>query len=134
MNAMTSAVRSQFRSAILQTQDSQSEPTRSPTPASVVRLTAPVRADRAPPPLAAVRPNPDGRRRTAIRLWLPLTPLWILLAPFALVAAPLMALVPEMRGVNPYRAAWAIGGVLLRLSGTLVEVESPDALIRIRIF
>lgn len=132
MTPSTAAVRSQFRSAILQTHGAApSEPERRP-PAPVVQLPAPACTDPMPWP-AADGPSP-GRRRTAIRLWLPLTPLWLLLSPFALVAAPLVALVPEMRGVNPYRAAWAIGGVLLHLSGTVVEVDSPDAIVRIRIF
>ncbi|MFI4934958.1 MAG: hypothetical protein ACHP7N_10095 [Caulobacterales bacterium] len=85
----------------------------------------------------ALRPTPPRPiappKRTVVRLWLPLTPLWIILAPFALIAAPLLALVPEARGVSPWRAAWSVGGVLLSLSGTVVDVDSPTALIRIRI-
>ena len=73
-------------------------------------------------------------RPTSISLWLPLTPLWILLAPFALVLAPLLALSPEMRGVNPYRAAVSLGAVLLSMSGTRVSVDAPGAHIRLRIF
>jgi len=74
------------------------------------------------------------RRRVVVRLWLPLTALWILLAPFALLLAPLLALAPETRGPSPYRAAFAIGRALLAASGTVVEVDNPRALIRIRIF
>jgi hypothetical protein len=45
----------------------------------------------------------DAHKRTAIRLWLPLTPLWIVLAPFALLLAPLMLLAPPARGAPPTR-------------------------------
>ena len=86
------------------------------------------------PALPPARPATARRGRTVVRLWLPLTPLFVVLAPFALVASPLIALSREGRGMNPYRAAWAIGGVLLALSGTVVDVEAPDAVVRIRIY
>ena len=82
------------------------------------------------PAPAAQRP---AAKRTTIRLWLPLTPLWIVLAPFALLLAPALAFVPQTRGLPPFRAAFAIGATLLALSGTVVDVTSPAALIRIRI-
>jgi hypothetical protein len=85
-------------------------------------------------PRRAVRSRPTPRRRVAISLWLPLTPLFYLLAPFALLAAPLLALQPSGRRVRPWRAAWAMGAVLLSLSGTVVSVDSPAARVRIRIF
>ena len=93
------------------------------------------------------RPPRTVEKRTVVRLWLPLTPLWILLAPFALLLAPLLwlapPLLPDRRGaglvraaiaVRPFRTAFALGAVLLALSGTTVEVDTPDALVRIRIF
>ncbi|WP_297514587.1 hypothetical protein [uncultured Caulobacter sp.] len=80
-----------------------------------------------------VLPALPARRRATVRLWLPLTPLWLVLAPFALVLAPLALLVPACRGLNPCRAAWIVGGVLLGLSGTEVQVDSPAALVRVRI-
>jgi hypothetical protein len=76
---------------------------------------------------------PPRRKPFTLKLWLPLTPLWILLAPFALIAAPLLALVPATRAIAPYRAAFAAGGVLLSLSGTIVEVNSASAVLYIRI-
>jgi hypothetical protein len=76
---------------------------------------------------------PRPARRTVVRLWLPLTPLWILLAPFALAFAPLILLAPACRGLRPYSAAWSLGAVLLSLSGTSVDVDAHDALVRIRI-
>ena len=86
------------------------------------------------PPAAAPVAAPPAAKRTTIRLWLPLTPFWILLSPFALLLAPILALVPQTRGVPPFRTVFALGGALLALSGTVVDVTSRDALIRIRIF
>jgi hypothetical protein len=80
--------------------------------------------------LAEARPP----KRTVVRLWLPLTPLFALLSPLALIAAPLILFYPPARGVSPWLAAWSLGGVLLSLSGTVVEVDSRDALVHIRIF
>jgi hypothetical protein len=82
----------------------------------------------------AYRPDSQVSRPVSIGLWLPLTPLWILLAPFAFLLAPLLSLSPQMRGMNPYRAAVSVGAVLLALSGTRVHVDAPGAHIRIRIF
>lgn len=83
--------------------------------------------------VGTVLPPLPARRRTVVRLWLPLTPLWILLAPFALALAPLVLLVPACRHLSPYRAAWDLGAVLLGLSGTSIDVDAHDALVRIRI-
>ena len=78
----------------------------------------------------------DRPRRgpVAIRLWLPLTPLFALLAPFALIASPLIGAWRPLRGVSPIRAALTLGAVLMSLSGTVVSVDSRDAIVRIRIF
>ncbi len=93
------------------------------------------------------RGHATGEKRTVIRLWLPLTALWIILAPFALLFAPLLALVPPLLpnrprvrairaslAIRPYRTAFALGAVLIAMSGTVVDVDTPDALVRIRIF
>jgi len=96
-----------------------------------------VRAAHAPGPTPAPTEQQLPARpehRTIVRLWLPLTPLWLILSPFAILAAPLLLLAPRMRGVRPFRAAFAIGGALLALSGTVVAVDTPDALVRIRIY
>ncbi len=110
-------------------------------------LVASRRALRGAAGTVAYRPRSAGGRHLAIRLWLPLTPLFLLLAPLALAGAavgmvfntPLPARrrglrIAGVRVANPWRAAWALGGVLLSLSGTLIEVETPAALIRLRIF
>jgi hypothetical protein len=91
----------------------------------------PWRPDRTEPELQA---QAAATRRPVVRLWLPLTPLFILLAPFALIAAPLIDLYPPARGVSPWRVAWGIGAALLSTHGTVVEIDTADAHIRIRIF
>jgi hypothetical protein len=93
-------------------------------------------AGQTPPPKSIrAAPNPaKPARRTIVRLWLPLTPLWVILSPFAILAAPLLLLAPQTRGVRPFRAVFAIGAALFALSGTVVDVETPDALVRIRIY
>jgi hypothetical protein len=99
-----------------------------------------MRQARAPAPaprksFEAPRFPPKPLHRTVVRLWLPLTPIWIILAPFAILAAPLLLLVPQMRGArHPFRAAFAIGQVLFALSGTVVDVDTPDALVRVHIY
>ncbi len=81
----------------------------------------------------AARPAPSAKRRTVVRLWLPLTPIWILLAPLALIGAPALGLARETRGLASYRTAFAIGATLLSLSGTVIDVDTPDVAVRIRI-
>ena len=79
---------------------------------------------------AARRP----RRRVRLGLWLPLTPVFLLLAPIVLVGSPLALFTRGGRRIAPWRAAWALGGLLLSLSGLRMEVETPAARIDIRIF
>ncbi len=84
--------------------------------------------------VVAEAPRGEAQHTTRIALWLPLTPLWLVLAPFALLLAPALSLAPPLRGVSPYRAVLALGAVLLALSGTVVEVDAPGAVIRLRFF
>jgi hypothetical protein len=74
------------------------------------------------------------RRRTVVRLWFPSTLIFLLLAPFALLLAPLLYLAPPPYGVRPFATVVGFGQVLLSLGGTAVEVDTPDALVRIRLF
>ena len=71
-----------------------------------------------------------------LQLWLPLTPLFWLLSPFALVLAPFLwvCVAPSRRPANPYVAAIAFGGLLVSLSGTIVDIDAPGARLFIRIF
>jgi hypothetical protein len=73
------------------------------------------------------------RGPVTIRLWIPLTPLLGLLSPFVMLASPLARLGRRGRRVPTIRAAWALGAVLMSLSGTAVSVETPRATIRIYI-
>jgi len=74
------------------------------------------------------------QRRVVVRLWLPLTPLLWLLSPLPLIFAPLIWFAPaRVRPANPYLAALVLGRLLLCLSGTVADVDTPDALVRIRI-
>jgi hypothetical protein len=87
------------------------------------------------------RPAPSSariarpKRRVVVRFWLPATALFWLLAPLPLLLAPLAYLAPApFRPRNPYAAVLAVGRVLISLGGTVVDVDTPDALVRIRIF
>lgn len=84
--------------------------------------------------LSAAHPMPARRpRRVVVRLWLPVFLLWILLAPLALLALPLLAVILMPRRVDPFAALAAGAAILFALSGTLVEVEAPEASIRLRL-
>ena len=102
-------------------------------PAPTPRQAAPQAGSAGQP--AEARPRGAApAKRTIVRLWLPLTPLWLVLSPFALLLAPVLAFVPATRGVPPYRAALAMGSALIALSGTTINVDTRDAVVRIRIF
>jgi hypothetical protein len=73
-------------------------------------------------------------RRTRLWLPLPLSFLWVLLAPFAMVLSLFAWVAPPRYRVNGPAAANAIGSALFALSGTLIEIKSPDADIFILIF
>ena len=85
-----------------------------------------------PPPGPAYPAAPA--RRVKIRLWVPLTAIFLVLSPFALLLAPLLYLNPTPYRVRPFPTVIGVGRVLLSLGGTLVQVDTPDALISIRIF
>lgn len=72
-------------------------------------------------------------RRTVVRLWLPLTPLLWILSPFPLILAPLGYLVPPRLRPDPFFLVFALGEMLLALSGTVVDVDTPDCLVQLRI-
>jgi hypothetical protein len=104
-------------------------------------------ANDAGPAAPAARREGAPQKRTVVRLWLPLTPLWIILAPFALLLVPLLLLTPPLFpnrpgaralrasiAARPFRTAFRLGAVLIAMSGTSVDVDTRDALVRIRIF
>ena len=77
--------------------------------------------------------EPLRHGRTRISLWLPLTPIFWMLAPFAMLLAPLLLLAPPLWRMNPYVTAYAVGRVLIALSGTDIDIDAPDARVRIKI-
>ena len=81
------------------------------------------------PTRAAAPPKP-----VRLRLWLPLTPLFWLLSPLALLFAPFVWLATPKRHPNPFAAALAMGGVLVSLGGTVIDIDAPGARLFIRIF
>lgn len=83
-------------------------------------------------PLPAI-PAPR-RRQVSVALWLPLTPVLILLAPLALLMTPLMAANRRTRAMGPLRLVSRIGALLTSLSGTQIDVDTPEARVRLRIF
>jgi hypothetical protein len=96
------------------------------------QLRSAVREAQGNEPVRVLAPAPP--RRTAIWLWLPLTPLWLLLSPLAILFAPALWFFPETRGLPPYRTAFTVGAALVAMSGTIIQVDARDALVRIRIF
>ena len=77
---------------------------------------------------------PSPARQIVVRLWVPLTPILLLLAPFALLLIPVLYFVPRSWRLEPFAAVLGMGRLLLSLSGTYVDVRTPDAIVRIRIF
>jgi hypothetical protein len=87
------------------------------------------------PRARAYRYEAPPRRRVVVRLWLPVTALFWLLSPIPLLFAPLAYLAPpQFRPANPYAAVLAIGRLLTSVGGTVVHVDTPDALVSIRLF
>ncbi len=87
----------------------------------------------APAPMVRPDRTPPGKR-VVVRLWLPLTAVFLLLAPFAFLLAPLMAFAPRPYRVRPLATVLGVGRVLLSLGGTVVHVDTPEALVSIRVF
>lgn len=78
----------------------------------------------------ALRP----RRRVVVRLWVPLTPIFWLLSPVPLALAPLIYLAPaRVRPADPFAAVLALGRLLTALGGAVVDVDTPDCLVQLRI-
>lgn len=82
---------------------------------------------------SAERPAEPKVNRTRVRLWLPLTPLFLLLSPLSLLLLVAAVFVPRPRGVSPLDVVMGIGRLLLSLGGTVIDVETPDASVRIKI-
>jgi len=83
------------------------------------------------PMLAIVRVRNGGGGHFS--LWLPLFLIWIVLAPIALVTLPFFALLLAVKRIDPAKVIFAIIGALCSLSGTVIEVESPESKVLVRI-
>jgi hypothetical protein len=67
------------------------------------------------------------------RLWLPLSPLFLLLAPVPILAIPVLYLARPLRGMNYAAAVFAIGRLLFALRGLEVDINTPAAVVRLKI-
>jgi hypothetical protein len=74
-----------------------------------------------------------GEKRRGFHLWLPLFLVWIIVAPFAVLLTPFVWLTLLFSGHNPVKVSAAGLALLTGFSGTRVEIESPDALVFIRV-
>jgi len=83
------------------------------------------------PMLAIVRIREAGGRDFS--LWLPLLVIWLVLAPLALIILPFFFVLLAIKRVNPAKGVAAIVGVLCALGGTVIEVESPQSSVFVRI-
>ena len=74
------------------------------------------------------------RRPRRVRLWLPLFLIWLVLLPFALLLAPFLMLALAVMGRRPVAIVAGVLGLLAALSGTRIEVNSPQASVFIHVF
>jgi hypothetical protein len=67
-------------------------------------------------------------------IWFPLFLVWLVLAPVVIVLFPVVALASVflgISGVELYATAWQL---LSSLRRTLIEVESPEVLVRVKVW
>ena len=74
--------------------------------------------------------QPD--RRT-ISLWIPVLPVLIVGSPLLLLATLAAIIAGMVFRINPIRALVGVGRLLCALKGTHVEVDQPEALVRLDI-
>jgi hypothetical protein len=94
-----------------------------PAPSSALRQIGPL-APKAP------GAGPVRRRRKQITLFLPISPLLAAIGPAAFLLSPPARGLPVRQKL---KAAAAVGATLFALSGMDIAIDSPQALIRIRI-
>jgi hypothetical protein len=76
--------------------------------------------------------NRGGRRR-GFWIWVPLFLVWLVLLPLVLVLFPVVALVcvfVHLNALRLYRTAW---GIVSSLRKTLVEVDTPEVRVWVRV-
>ena len=83
------------------------------------------------PLMAHVVVEPEHGR--PIRLWLPLFLVWLLLVVLGLILSPLILLACLIARLNPFQAIWGLVSVFVAMAGTHIEVQSPDAMILVRV-
>jgi hypothetical protein len=74
-----------------------------------------------------------SRGSKPVRLWLPMFLIWLAIVPIALILSPLILLALAVCRLNPFTAAAALISLVIALSGTRVEVDTPDAKVNIRL-
>jgi hypothetical protein len=57
-----------------------------------------------------------------------------MLTPLALLALPVVGMIAARRGLSPWPILLGLGGLIVALSGTSVEIDSPTAQVRIHIW
>ena len=85
------------------------------------------------PPIFAVVRFRRGSSQRVINLWLPLFLVWILLLPLVLILLPFVIIAMIAAGMRPFHSLGAMLRVLGSVAGTAIEVDSPKALVSIRI-
>lgn len=73
------------------------------------------------------------RRQRRINIWVPLTPILLLLSPLFVLTLPVVNGVVIARRMDP-RAVGAVIRTVLALGGTEIDIDSPRARLRLRIF
>ncbi len=74
------------------------------------------------------------RRPFRLHLWLPLSLFCALLLPLAMIGFPLLAVAAMGLRLRPVALFCGVFALLFALSGVVVEVDTPDTSIRIRLF
>lgn len=82
-----------------------------------------------PPMLVLTDVRRKGRH---IRLWVPLFLIWFLLVPIAVLLLPVFIVLCLAFRREPLAAMDAIYDVLSGLTGTIVEIDTPQAFVFIR--
>ncbi len=84
-------------------------------------------------PIFAVVKFRRASSQRVINLWLPLFLIWILLLPLVLILLPFAIIAMIVVGMRPFHALGTMLRVLGSVAGTSIEVDSPKALVSIRI-
>jgi hypothetical protein len=80
---------------------------------------------------ASLRINVPGVPR--IRLWIPLFLVWLLLLPIALLILPFFCIACLIVQLNPFRAISVFFDILSATRGSVIEVEDPGCIVKIKI-